>query len=91
MSERASHTNWQQSITGHKSNSGGRKGRKQAEKPTLTEQGIDVDESSSAKTTPAYSGYGKPRHANANPNPHTGRCMKHGWNNPKQAIHQNAA
>lgn len=45
MSERASHTNWQQSITGHKSNSGGRKGRKQAEKPTLTEQGIDVDES----------------------------------------------
>lgn len=44
MSERASHTNWQQSITGHKSNSGGRKGRKQAEKPTLTEQGIDVDE-----------------------------------------------
>ena len=43
MSERASHTNWQQSITGHKSNSGGRKGRKQAEKPTLTEQGIDVD------------------------------------------------
>ena len=44
MSERASHTNWQQSITGHKSNSGGRKGRNQAEKPTLTEQGIDVDE-----------------------------------------------
>ena len=44
MSERASHTNWQQSITGHKSNSGGRTGRKQAEKPTLTEQGIDVDE-----------------------------------------------
>lgn len=44
MSERASHTNWQQPITGHKSNSGGRKGRKQAEKPTLTEQGIDVDE-----------------------------------------------
>lgn len=44
MSERASHTNWQQSIIGHKSNSGGRKGRKQAEKPTLTEQGIDVDE-----------------------------------------------
>ena len=43
MSERASHTNWQQSITGHKSNSGGRKGRKQTEKPTLTEQGIDVD------------------------------------------------
>lgn len=44
MSERASHTNWRQPITGHKSNSGGRKGWKQAEKPTLTEQGIDVDE-----------------------------------------------
>lgn len=44
MSELATRTNWRQSITGHKSNSGGRKGRKQAEKPTLTEQGIDVDE-----------------------------------------------
>lgn len=44
MSERASHTNWRQPITGHKSNSGGHEGRKQAEKPTLTEQGIDVDE-----------------------------------------------
>lgn len=44
MSERATRTNWQRPITGHKSNSGGRKGRKQAEKPTLTEQGIDVDE-----------------------------------------------
>ena len=44
MSELVTRTNWQQSITGHKSNSGGRKGRKQAEKPTLTEQGIDVDE-----------------------------------------------
>lgn len=44
MSERATRTNWRQPITGHKSNSGGRKGRKQAEKPTLTEQGIDVDE-----------------------------------------------
>lgn len=43
MSELATRTNWRQSITGHKSNSGGRKGRKQAEKPTLTEQGIDVD------------------------------------------------
>lgn len=44
MSERASHTNWRQPITGHKSNSGGHEGRKQAEKPTLTEQGIDIDE-----------------------------------------------
>ena len=44
MSELVTRTNWRQSITGHKSNSGGRKGRKQAEKPTLTEQGIDVDE-----------------------------------------------
>lgn len=44
MSELATRTNWRQSITGHKSNSGGRTGRKQAEKPTLTEQGIDVDE-----------------------------------------------
>lgn len=44
MSELATRTNWRQSITGYKSNSGGRKGRKQAEKPTLTEQGIDVDE-----------------------------------------------
>lgn len=44
MSELATRTNWRQPITGHKSNSGGRKGRKQAEKPTLTEQGIDVDE-----------------------------------------------
>jgi len=44
MSERASHTNWRQPITGHKSNSSGREGRKQAEKTTLTEQGIDVDE-----------------------------------------------
>lgn len=44
MSELATRTNWRRSITGHKSNSGGRKGRKQAEKPTLTEQGIDVDE-----------------------------------------------
>ena len=44
MSELATRTNWRKSITGHKSNSGGRKGRKQAEKPTLTEQGIDVDE-----------------------------------------------
>lgn len=43
MSERATRTNWRQPITGHKSNSGGRKGWKQAEKPTLTEQGIDVD------------------------------------------------
>ena len=42
MSELATRTNWRQSITGHKSNSGGRTGRKQAEKPTLTEQGIDV-------------------------------------------------
>lgn len=44
MSELVTRTNWRQSITGHKSNSGGRTGRKQAEKPTLTEQGIDVDE-----------------------------------------------
>lgn len=44
MSELATRTNWRQPITGYKSNSGGRKGRKQAEKPTLTEQGIDVDE-----------------------------------------------
>lgn len=44
MSELATRTNWRQPITGHKSNSGGRKGRKQAEKHTLTEQGIDVDE-----------------------------------------------
>lgn len=44
MSELATRTNWRQPITDHKSNSGGRKGRKQAEKPTLTEQGIDVDE-----------------------------------------------
>lgn len=44
MSERASHTNWRQSITGHKSNSGGRKGWKQAGQLTLTELGIDVDE-----------------------------------------------
>lgn len=44
MSERASHTNWRQSITGHKSNSGGNKGRKQAGKPTLTKQGIDLGE-----------------------------------------------
>lgn len=44
MSERATRTNWRQPIAGHKSNSGGRKGWKQAEKPTLTEQGIDVDE-----------------------------------------------
>lgn len=44
MSELATRTNWQQSITSHKPNSGGRTGRKQAEKPTLTEQGIDVDE-----------------------------------------------
>lgn len=33
MSERATRTNWQRPITGHKSNSGGRKGRKQAENP----------------------------------------------------------
>ena len=33
MSERASHTNWRQPITGHKSNSGGHEGRKQAESP----------------------------------------------------------
>lgn len=44
MSELATRTNWRQPITGYKSNSGGRKGRKQAEKPTLTEQEIDVDE-----------------------------------------------
>lgn len=44
MSERATRTNWRQPITSHKSNSGGHEGRKQAEKPTLTEQGIDVDE-----------------------------------------------
>lgn len=44
MSELATRTNWRKPITGYKSNSGGRKGRKQAEKPTLTEQGIDVDE-----------------------------------------------
>lgn len=44
MSELATRTNWRQPITGYKSNSGGRKGRKQAEKPTLTKQGIDVDE-----------------------------------------------
>ena len=44
MSELATQTNWRQPITGYKSNSGGRKGRKKAEKPTLTEQGIDVDE-----------------------------------------------
>ena len=44
MSERATRTNWRRPITGHKSNSGGHEGRKQAEKPTLTEQGIDVDE-----------------------------------------------
>lgn len=44
MSELATRTNWRQPITGYKANSGGRKGRKQAEKPTLTEQGIDVDE-----------------------------------------------
>ena len=44
MSERATRTNWRQPITGHKSNSGGRKGRKQAGQLTLTEQGIDVDE-----------------------------------------------
>lgn len=43
MSELATRTNWLQPITGYKSNSGGRKGREQAEKPTLTEQGIDVD------------------------------------------------
>lgn len=43
MSELVTRTNWRQSITGHKSNSGGRTGRKQAEKPTLTEQGMDVD------------------------------------------------
>ena len=37
--------------------------------------------------------------ATANPNPrqtppsasHTGKSTKHGWNNPKQAIRQNAA
>lgn len=44
MSELATRTNWRQPITGHKSNSGGRKGRKQAGQLTLTEQGIDVDE-----------------------------------------------
>lgn len=44
MRERATRTNWRRPITGHKSNSGGHEGRKQAEKPTLTEQGIDVDE-----------------------------------------------
>lgn len=33
MSERATRTNWRQPITGHKSNSDGRKGRKQAENP----------------------------------------------------------
>ena len=44
MSERATRTNWRQPITGHESNSGGRKGRKQAGQLTLTEQGIDVDE-----------------------------------------------
>lgn len=44
MSELATRSDWRQPITGYKSNSGGRKGRKQAEKPTLTEQGIDVDE-----------------------------------------------
>lgn len=44
MSERASHTNWRQPITGHKSNSSGREGRKQAETPILTEQRINFDE-----------------------------------------------
>lgn len=44
MSERASHTNWRQPITGHKSNSSGREGRKQAENPILTEQRINFDE-----------------------------------------------
>lgn len=91
MSERASHTNWQQPITGYKSNSGGRKGRKQAEKPTLTEQGIDVD----AFIRENHASIQRLREATPrnrkHPNPHTGRCMKHGWNNPKQAIHQNAA